>query len=198
MRHVMPNILDHIGIQTRQGRLQELRRTLGVERAQVFPVMVEAAEGGIHVLHQARVVGVADRIEVCWRQTGLLQTPAGRFHGKLPGGERHRGLAVFAAAEPFLLGSGHHVTVDHHCGGRVVKHRVYSKNAHVILLKSLLGKPFDGSGETVLAVHARPPAELFACRGDHRATPLRVVVVAFDELEGRLAAGQLPDRLGDL
>jgi hypothetical protein len=115
-------------VEAGQGGGEELRRPAGVVDAQVVPRVVEAQRGG--VAGQARVEGVRHRVEVTRAQAGLLKTPGGGQLGQLPRGERNGTLAVLAPAEPLLLRSRHHLTVDDQGGGRIVEDRVDTQNSH--------------------------------------------------------------------
>nr|KEP23200.1 hypothetical protein DA06_10895 [Georgenia sp. SUBG003] len=119
---------DLLGVEPGQRRGQELRGASRVGLTQVVP--------GVHQPHllggagEVRVVGVGDDIQVRGPQPRLREAPAHGELRQLPGGERHRPLAVLAAAEPLLLRGGDDPPVDHQGCGRVVKQGVDSQYAH--------------------------------------------------------------------
>src|SRR5207302_7440983 len=82
------------------------------------------------------------QVDIRGRQAGLAQAPAGGLGRLLPGRERHRPLAVLAAAETLLFGGGHHHAVDHERGRRIVEDGVNAEHTHAYL-PSLTG--FRGS-----------------------------------------------------
>src|SRR5207302_4654600 len=61
---------------------------------------------------------------------GVIQAEADCTLGKLMRVVEVRFLAVLDAVEPFFLGSGDDLAVDEQGGGRLVIHRVDSKNVH--------------------------------------------------------------------
>jgi hypothetical protein len=119
----------HAGrVEAGQGGAQEHRRPLGVQGAQPLPPV-----GGEVVAarrRKARIVGVGDRVEVVRREAACIEAPAGRPLGQLPGGERHRRLAVLAPGEPLLLGRGDDLPVDHQRRRRIVEHSVDAEYSH--------------------------------------------------------------------
>ena len=132
MGHVVGDVADAGRVEAGQGGAQEQRGPLGVQGAQPLPAVVGQVGGDRR--GQGGVVGVGDRVQVLGGQSGLGQAPGGRPLGQLPGGEWHRRLAVLAPGEALLLGRGHHLAVDHQGGGRVVEHRVHTKDTHLVIL----------------------------------------------------------------
>ena len=126
----MPHVTHCRRIQTGQRGGQKSRRPSGIQRAQVFPLRVETLEIVGFALHQAGVVGVTDCIDVLWLQAGLAETPFRGRGGKFPCGERHRLLAVLAAAEALFLGGGHYLSVNDQRSGRIMEYRIDSENSH--------------------------------------------------------------------
>src|SRR3954467_6755826 len=79
---------------------------------------------------ESRVVGVGDRVQVRGLETGLREAPARRQLRQLPGGERHRAVAVLSPGEALLLSGCHHPTVDDERDRGVVEQRVDAEHAH--------------------------------------------------------------------
>ena len=119
-------------VEAGQGAAQEQRSPLGVQGPQPLPGIGGHVRPGRR--GQGRVVGVGDRVQFLGGEAGLGQAPGRRPLGQLPGGERHRQLAVLAAGEPLLLGRGHDLAVDHQRGRRVVEHRVHTEHTHLVIL----------------------------------------------------------------
>jgi hypothetical protein len=80
---------------------------------------------------EPRVVRVRDRVDVRGVDAAFLQAPARGGERHLPRRERHRLLAVLAAAEALLLRRGDRDAVDDERSSRVVEHGVDAEDAHV-------------------------------------------------------------------
>jgi hypothetical protein len=130
MGHVMGDEAHGRGIEAGQGGSEELGRTLGVGQPEVVPRVVEPLLP--RRPRQARVEGVGDGIEVFWAQSGLVEAPAGGEVGQLPRRERHRPLAVLAAAEALLLGRRDDLAVDDQRRRRIVEDRVDTEDSHAV------------------------------------------------------------------
>jgi hypothetical protein len=107
-----------LGRHAGEHRRDELRRPLGVQRAQALP-SVGHDVGGARGEHG--VVGVRHSVELVVAQPGLLEAPLHRSGRQLPRRERHRRLAVLAAGQALLLARGHDAAVDDEGRGRIVE-----------------------------------------------------------------------------
>jgi hypothetical protein len=114
-------------------RLQKVRRALGVQGAKALPIV--GRDVSARRWRAGGIVGVGDGVQVRRVQPGVLEAPQGGVLGKLPGRERNRALAVFAARETLLLGCGDSFTVDDERCGRVVKDGIKAKDADRCLLR---------------------------------------------------------------
>ena len=109
---------------------QKVWCTAGVSGAEVFPPFVQPV---LAWLDQCRVIGIGNGIQVIGTDASGLEAPPGSELGKLPGGKRHRALAVLAAAEPLFLCGGHDLSIDHQRRSRIVENRVDTQDAHLAL-----------------------------------------------------------------
>ena len=75
---------DRVGVEAGQRAAEELRRPLGVKRAQVLPVAVESGDIAGLLGHQPGVVGIADGVDVGRRQSGVFQAPLRGGDGQFP------------------------------------------------------------------------------------------------------------------
>ena len=140
---VVGDVADAGRVEAGQGGAQEHRGPLGVQGPQPLPGV--GGQVGGDRRGQGRVVGVGDGVQVVGGQSSLGEAPGGRPLGQLPGGERHRRLAVLAPGEPLLLGGGHHLAVDHQGRGRVVEDSVHTEDTHLVILCTIVqaGVPRD-------------------------------------------------------
>ncbi len=132
VRHVVRHEPHGRRVQAREGTGQEARRPAGVGLAQVVPRVVEAQLLGRP--GEVGVVGVGDGVDVGDVQAGGAQAPARGQLGQLPGGERHRTLAVLAPGEPLLLRGGNRLAVDDQRGSGIVEQGVDAEDLHGWLL----------------------------------------------------------------
>jgi hypothetical protein len=121
-----------IRVESGQGGRQKKRGASRVQRAKVFPSVGDEVAVGLR--REVWVVRVRDGVEIRNVDAAFLQAPRRRLLRKLPSGERHRALAMLAAAEALLLSSGHDATVDHQRGRRVVKNCVDAEDFQDALL----------------------------------------------------------------
>ena len=128
VRHVVAHETGPVRIQPGQRLREELRGPGRIHGAQVIPGIIQT-----HLLgraHQARVIGKADQVDLGGTDPAFREAPAGGGERLLPGGERHRPLAVLAPGEALLLGGRRHRAVDDQRSRRVVKDRIDPQHAH--------------------------------------------------------------------
>ena len=86
--------------------------------------------GAISLSAQFGVERVCDVIDIAGGEPGVVQAEADRTFGELMRVVEFGLLAVLDAIEPFLLDGGDERAVDEQRGGRLVIHRVDSKDVH--------------------------------------------------------------------
>lgn len=127
MRQMMPHETHDRWIEAGQCGREKRGCAESVIGSGIFAFLIETAE---RMVDQARVIGIAHRVELLGTQSRSFQAPRGRLLGELPRGERHRPLAVLTPSEPLFLGRRDDFAVHDQGRSRIMKYRVYSENAH--------------------------------------------------------------------